>query len=72
MPNSKNSQPRQAETKKRCKDCATGLGVVQCRCNSQCMLCQNCAEHTRTRAIKNDWYTKYVYWCDTCIWFDIG
>ena len=52
-------------------------------CNSQCMeiyickscnkhLCNRCYQHTVDRSTREKFYKKYVSYCDTCIWFDMG
>ena len=45
------------------------------KCNSgncENKICKKCVEMTIKRAKNDSFYSSYISWCDTCIWFDIS
>ncbi len=43
-------------------------------CKNKCnnFLCEKCSKMTKTRGSKNSFYSEYIDWCDTCIWWEIS
>lgn len=56
-----------------CCECHVGKGITQCQGSQHShLLCHDCISGAKKRARKDSFYWRYVYYCDTCIWFDMG